>query len=173
MPRRASDHLKNQTLKPARRREGGNRHATDNTSVFWAAAMIKKEPINARIDAKVARALKTEAKTRGQTTTELLEQIINDHQTIAGPTGAERRIVALEATVKEQERIVRRHTGRNTPRKRRISLAISHEAAQRLEKEASAAGMSKSELVDNVIMHTPRDKRLVIKQPLPALNASV
>ena len=128
-----------------------------------------KEPINARIDAKAARALKQEAKARGKTTTEILEQLIHDHQTIAGPTGAERRIAALEATIREQERIVRKHTGRATPRKRRISLAISHEAAERLRAEANAAGMSQGALVDRVIMQAPRDKRLVIKQPLPAL----
>ena len=129
-----------------------------------------KEPINARIDAKAARALKQEAKARGKTTTEILEQLIHDHQTIAGPTGSERKIAALEATIKEQERIVRKHTGKSTPRKRRISLAISHEAAQRLEQEANAAGMSRGELVDRVIMQAPRNRRMVIHKPLPALT---
>ena len=146
------------------------RPQTHNTNVLRRRGMIKKEPINARIDTKAARTLKAEAKARGMTVTECLEAILNEHQNIAGPTGAERKIASLEAKIKEQERIVRRRTGKATPTKRRISLSITHEAAQRLESEASAAGMSKSEMIDNVIMQAPRGKRIAIKGPLPALN---
>lgn len=135
--------------------------------------MNKKEPINARIDSKAAAALKSEAKARGKTTTELLEEIVERHQAVAGPTGTERRIADLEATIRAQERIVRRHTSRHTPRKRRMSLTISHAAAERLEQEANGAGMSKSELVDYVITNAPRNKRMVIRQPLPSLPATV
>ena len=133
--------------------------------------MIKKAPVNARLDTNIANALKAEANARGITTTDLLEEILTEHQAVSGPTGAERKIASLEALVKEQERVVRKHTGRATPRRRRISLTISHEAAQRLEAEATDAGMTKSELVDSALMSAGR-KRTII-QAKPALRASV
>ena len=131
----------------------------------------KKAPINARIDEAAARALKSEAAARNMSTTDILNEIIREHQATSGPTGAERKIAALEAVIQEQERQVRKHTGRATPRKRRMSLTITHEAAQRLETEAAASGMTKSELIDHAIMSTDRKRRMTI-QPAPALSAS-
>lgn len=133
----------------------------------------KKAPINARIDEAAARGLKAEAQARGMSTTDVLNEIIREHQATSGPTGAERKIAALEAVIKEQERQVRKHTGRATPRKRRMSLTITHEAAQRLETEAAASGMTKSELIDHAIMSSTDRKRRMTIQPAPALNASV
>ena len=130
--------------------------------------MIKKAPINARLDATAIAALKQEAKNTGQTITDILEKIVDDHQRGGGPEG-ERKIAALEARIQEQERILRKHTGRSTTSKRRITLTISHEAAQRLDKEAAAGGMTRSELIDHAVMS--KAKRLTIQRPnMPALK---
>lgn len=130
---------------------------------------MSKAPLNARIDAKAMSALKSEAKERQQTVTQLLEQIITQHQSIESPD-AERKMAALEATINEQDRLLRKRTGKGTPAKRRITLTISHEAAQRIDKEAAAAGMSRSELIDYL---ATQPKRIYVKRTLPATLAVV
>ena len=126
-----------------------------------------KAPINARIDAQAIRALKQEAHRRQMTLTELLEKIITEHQAIEGPSGAQQKIIDLLAVIAEQERRLLKATGRKTPSKKRISLTISHAAAQKLEREARRAGKTKSELIDSVIMPANMP---AIKQPTPALT---
>ncbi len=126
---------------------------------------MSKAPLNARIDSKAMQALKTEAKERQITVTDLLEKIVIQHQTIESPDAA-RKMAALEAMIHEQDRLLRRHTGKGTPAKRRITLTISHEAAQRIDREAAAAGMSRSELIDYLATQAP--KRMNVKRTLPA-----
>ena len=130
---------------------------------------MSKTAINARIDSDMIKTLRAEASERGQTLTECLESLINEHQTMTGASAAERKIAALEARLAEQERIVKKHTGQPTPEKRRVGLTLPLAAAQELDAQAHRHGMSRSEFVAAIMdgARTGGGKALPIAQPQP------
>ena len=128
---------------------------------------MTKAAINARLDTNVVRALKGAAKERGQTLTEHLESILHEHQNMSGPSAAERRIAALESQLAEQDRIIRKHTGRPTPKTRRVTLSLPIAAAQALEKMARQSGATKSQLITGALEGKQTGTRIVLAQPDP------
>ena len=126
-----------------------------------------KTPINARLSSEIVDRAKQEAQERGMTLTELLEHALHRHQNATGPDAAATKIAELEATIAEQERIVRKHTGKGTPKKRRITITLPVRDIQTIEYSARQVGMTRPEYLRSILT-SPAPRRL-LKPTTPAL----
>ena len=119
-------------------------------------AKDNKKPITARLSPDTIDALQVEAKERRSTVTQIIEVAVDAHQRGGGPSAAERRIAALEATVAEQDRIIRQRTGRPTPKTKRVSVAIPLADLAQYEKQARHAGMTRAEFLRGLLASRTR-----------------
>lgn len=131
--------------------------------------MVEKTPINARLPAEIVRHARAEAKARGMTLTDFLEYTLRSYQTETGPGAAGKEIRQLKAVIAEQERIVRRHTGKPTPTKRRVTISIPVEDIQTIDAQARQAGMTRPEFIRTCLVGQPRRRILKAEPTTPAL----
>ena len=87
---------------------------------------------------------------------------------MTGPTAAERRIVALEAQLAEQERIVRKHIC--SPRQTwRVTLTLPVQAAQAVDAQAHKHGTTKSELIARIMEGARTGTQVLKTDQMPIL----
>ena len=111
-----------------------------------------KQLVTARLSADALADLKAEAARRGRTTTELIATAIDEYQ--HGATGAaiqEAQLAELRAIVEAQDKIIRKHTGKPTPRKKRVTIAIDHATLREYERLARKANMTRGEFMAELL----------------------
>ena len=131
--------------------------------------MSEKTPINARLSAEIVKRARADAKANGMTLTDYLENMLYSYQTETGAGAADKKIKKLEAVIQEQEKIIKRHTGKGTPTKRRVTISLPVEDIQALETAARRAGMSRPEFI-RACLSAPQARRILEAKPAsPAL----
>ena len=135
--------------------------------------MAKTKMFSTRLPIATVDAIQQRAQMAGKSQSEALAALVSDALDMSGRSGLEARLAAAEATVQEQERIVRRHTGRATPRTKRMSLGMTLTEAMAVDKAAQAAGMTRSEFLRDRVFGRDGDRKpLPLKQAAsPALPA--
>ena len=121
--------------------------------------------ISARFSDELATAITDHAVNRGTSQSEALSNLVRDALDLSGREGLEMRLAAAEAKNVEQERIVRRLTGRGTPRTKRMSIGMSLAEAAAIEKAAQAAGMTRGEFLRDRIFGSGDRRPLHLKRP--------
>ena len=128
-----------------------------------------KTPINARLPSDVVRRARQEARERGMTLTELLEHTLSKHQAATGLDATAKKITELEAIIREQEKIVKKHTGKGTPLKRRVTITLPVQDVQAVERRARQAGMTRAEYMRSLVTTAPPRRPLKATPATPAL----
>ena len=127
--------------------------------------MSKKTAINARIDSELADRLKNQASAGKTTVTKILEDLLIKSQSRTGPAAENDR---LRAIIAEQDKIIRKHTGRPTPKKRRVTITLPIDEIAALDKRARQAGMTRAEFIRGTLTEPERRRTLKARQT-PAL----
>ena len=126
---------------------------------------MSKTAINARIDTELANHLKQQAAAQKTTVTKILEDLLISKQNKTGPAAENAR---LKAIIAEQDRIIRKHTGRGTPEKRRVTITLPIDEIASIDKRARQAGMTRGEFLRGTLTEsTPR--RILQARKTPAL----
>ena len=132
--------------------------------------MAKTKMLSVRLPTTTVETIQSRAAASGKSQAETLATLVDGALNMSGRGGLEVRLAAAEAKIAEQERIVRRHTGRATPNRKRMSLAMSLAEARAVDKAAAAAGMTRGEFLrDRVFGGAGRKPLPTLKQPTPAL----
>ena len=87
------------------------------------------------------------AKMHDKSQSEAVTSLIGDALDMKGRDGLESRLAAAEAKIAEQERLVRKATGRPTPKTKRMSLGMSLAEYAAVDKAARAAGQTRGEFL--------------------------
>ena len=127
----------------------------------------KKAQITARLDAGAVDAMRAEAEASHISITEVLEKAINAyHYGGAEPSN----VLAMQAIIDEQERIIRRKTGKPTPKTKRVTIAIPLAELKRIDGRARHEGKTRAEYLRERIYGGRREaaRALPVKET-PAL----
>ena len=115
-------------------------------------ARDSKQLVTARLGADALADLKDEAARRGRTVTELIATAVDEYQ--HGATGAAiqaAQVQELRAIVEAQDKIIRRATGKPTPRRKRVTISIEHGKLKQYEAQARKANMSRGEFLAELL----------------------
>ena len=107
---------------------------------------------SSRLPDATMRAIEARANKRGLTKTEALSSLVEDAVDMRGREGLETRLAAAQAVIDEQERIIARHTGKRTPRTKRLSVGLTLAEAAEVDGAARAAGLTRSEYLRGRIL---------------------
>ena len=115
-------------------------------------ARDSKQLVTARLSSDALADLKDEAARRGRTVTELISTAVQEYQHGAhGAAIQAAQVQELRAIVEAQDRIIRKHTGKPTPRKRRVTISIEHGKLKEYERQAREANMSRGEFLAGLL----------------------
>ena len=132
--------------------------------------MANKTMFSTRLPTDTVAAIQRHATLNKQSQSEALTALLDSALDMSGRDGLEARLAAAEAKIQEQERIVRRHTGKATPNSKRVSLAVTLAEAAALDKAATNAGMTRGEFLRERVFGGDRTRR-PLPAPRPALPA--
>ena len=132
--------------------------------------MANKTMFSTRLPTATVQAIQRHAELNKQSQSEALTALLDAALDMSGRDGLEARLAAAEAKIQEQERIVRKHTGRGTPNSKRVSLGVTLAEAAALDKAASNAGMTRAEFLRERVFGDSRNRR-PLPAPRPALPA--
>lgn len=124
--------------------------------------MANKTMFSTRLPTTTVQAIQRHAELNQQSQSEALTALLDSALDMSGRDGLEARLAAAEAKIQEQERIVRRHTGKATPNSKRVSLGVTLAEAAAIDRAATNAGMTRSEFLRERVFG---DRN---RQPLPA-----
>lgn len=132
--------------------------------------MANKTMFSTRLPTATVEAIQRHATLNKQSQSEALTAMLDSALDMSGRDGLEQRLAAAEAKIQEQERIVRRHTGKATPTVKRISLGVTLAEAAAVDKAATNAGMTRGEFLRERVFGSDRTRR-PLPAPRPALPA--
>ena len=127
----------------------------------------KNSTFTARLSDSTLDAIASRAASRKQSKAAALEGLVDEALDTRGRDGLELRIAALEATVAEQEKLLRGQ-GKQTPRTKRVSVGLTLAEAAALEKAARTAGMSRADFIRDMLI----DRRGAVRAH-PALPSAI
>ena len=131
----------------------------------------KTRMISVRLPESTLKAIQERAADGQASQSKTLARLIDDSLHMEGRDGMTMRIATLEATVAEQEQIIRR-AGKRTPKRKRVSIGMTLAEARQIDKAAHAAGMTRAEFLRGRIFGGPERRALETTGPtLPALPA--
>ena len=131
--------------------------------------MANKTMFSTRLPTTTVQAIQRHAELNQQSQSEALTALLDSALDMSGRDGLEARLAAAEAKIQEQERIVRRHTGKATPNSKRVSLGVTLAEAAAIDRAATNAGMTRSEFLRERVFGD-RNRR-PLSAPRPALPA--
>ena len=132
----------------------------------------KKAQITARLDAGAVNAMRAEAEASHISITEVIERAIDAYHHGGGAVEPS-KIAAMQAVIDEQERIIRRKTGKPTPKTKRVTLSIPLAELRQIDTRARHEGKTRAEYLRGQIYGAGRrgPARALPVQETPALPA--
>lgn len=124
---------------------------------------------SSRLPAATMEAIEARANKRGSTKSEALASLVDDALDMRGRDGLESRIAVQQAIIEEQERIIKKQTGKPTPRTKRLSVGVTLAEAAAIDKAARQAGMTRSEYLRSRIVGDDITKKALPGSRQPAL----
>lgn len=132
-------------------------------------ANTKTKMISVRLPAATIDAIQRRAARAGTTQSQALGALISDALNMKGKDGMEAKIAAMQAVIDEQDQIIRRKTGKPTPKTKRMSIGMTLAEAAQIDRAAHAAGMTRAEFLRRQIFAGSRGALKDGQQPaLPA-----
>ena len=123
---------------------------------------------SSRLPDATVNAIEARANKRRLSKSEALASLVADAIDMRGRDGLETRIAAMQQTIDEQERIIQRTTGKPTPKRKRVSVALSLPEIDAIDQAARRAGATRAEFLRGRILGGA-DGRRALQTPTPAL----